>query len=268
MAAMAALLFIVPITGYKARYAKTPYARARLGTNRGMKMIKNYGDFCAELLKAGFCMASGGSDEGVFGLLPYAWNEQPPDSPIRWFTGDAETDPWEWRMRVLEERDDIAYAKVFFRKAGYIAKEWYPYFWAARRGGKTLEDEYADGMISRSAKRIYGVICENGSVPLHEIKRLAGFSREDKATFDRALTELQMGLYVTMCGRQQKRSRKGEEYGWSSTVFSTAERFWGEDAIEKAAKISEREAVEKITDRILRLNPKAQAKRIIKFIKG
>ena len=31
---------------------------------------------------------------------------------------DPETDPWEWRIRVLDERDDIAYAKLFYKKSG------------------------------------------------------------------------------------------------------------------------------------------------------
>ena len=73
-------------------------------------MIRNFSDFCAELIKAGFSLASGGNDEGVFGLIKHNWNEEPPDSPIRWHTGDPETDPWEWRMRVLDERDDAIFS--------------------------------------------------------------------------------------------------------------------------------------------------------------
>lgn len=238
------------------------------GEMREKEMIQNYGDFCAELLKAGFSVAGGGNDEGVFGLLEHGWNEQPPGSPIRWHTGDPETDPWEWRMRVLDERDDIAYAKVFFRKAGYITKEWYPYFLAARRGGRTVEEEYMDGKLSHFSRRIYDAVAENGSLPLHEIKRLAGLSREDKSRFDGALTELQMKLYLTMCGRQQKRSQKGEEYGWSSTVFCTVEHFWGEDVFMEAAKRSADESERKITEQIVRLNPMAREKRIARFIKG
>ena len=62
-------------------------------------------------------------------------------------------------MRVLDERGDIAYAKLFFKKSGYIIKEWYPYFLAARRGGNTFDEAYKDGTISHLAKRIYDVVC-------------------------------------------------------------------------------------------------------------
>jgi RNA binding exosome subunit len=75
-------------------------------------------------------------------------------------------------------------------------------------------------------------------------------------------------MYLTMCGRQQKVSRTGEEYGWSSTVFCTTESFFGEEVFVKALNIDEKEAISKITEQILQLNPQADSKKIIKFIKG
>lgn len=231
-------------------------------------MIQNYNDFVSSLLGAGFSLG-GGNSEGIFSIIPWKWDEAPPyETPVCWHTGDPETDPWEWRIRVLDERDDIAYAKLFFKKSGYIAKEWYPYFLAARRSSKNFADEYAEGTVSRFAKRIYDVIIENEILPLHAIKQLGGFLKEDASRFDKALVELQMKMYLTMCGRQQKLSKKGEEYGWSSTVFCTVERYFGKDIIEKADKINEKEAIEKITGQIYRLNPGAEQKKIVKFIKG
>ncbi len=49
--------------------------------------------------------------------------------PVKWHCGDQEVDPWEWRMRVLEERTDIAYSKVFRGTSGFITVE---NFWAER----------------------------------------------------------------------------------------------------------------------------------------
>ena len=231
-------------------------------------MIQNYSDFIDVLLDAGFSMG-GGSSAGIFAAVPWNWQEEPPyDTPVRWHTGNPETDPWEWRMRVLDERKDIAYAKLFFKKSGFITKAWYPYFLAARRGGMTLQEEYDDGRISQFAKHIYALVAENEVLPLHAIKKLGGFAKEDASKFDRALTELQMKLYLTMCGRQQKISQKGEEYGWSSTVFCTVEKYFGKAVIKQSEKISEQEAVERITEQVYRLNPAADAKTIRKFIKG
>lgn len=231
-------------------------------------VIKNYDDFVRALLEAGFSMG-GGNSEGIFSIIPWNWNEVPPyDTPVAWHTGDPETDPWEWRIRVLTERKDIAYGKLFFKKSGYIVKEWVPYFLAVRRGNETFDRAYEKGGISHPAKRIYAAILENGSLPLHDLKRIAGFDKGDKSQFDRALIELQMKMYLTLCGRQQRVSQKGEEYGWSSTVFCALEDFWGKEVFEQAAEISMEEAIERITGRVLELNPKAEPKKIMKFIKG
>ena len=166
--------------------------------------INNFSDFCASLLECGFSLG-GGNDKGIFALIPYSWeNQEAIDSPVKWHTGDAETDPWEWRMRVLEEREDIAYAKVFFRASGFIAKDWYADFLAVRRKGEMFDEAYDNGTMSQAAKQIYELIAENGATALHEIKQMCGFAKEEKAVFERALVELQMRMYITMCGRTQK----------------------------------------------------------------
>jgi len=230
-------------------------------------MIRCYNDFVESLLNAGFSM--GGGNDGIYSIIPWNWNEEPSyDTPVRWHTEDAETDPWEWRIRVLDERNDIAYAKLFFKKSGYITKEWYPYFLSARRDGLSFDDAYTDGTISHFAKRIYDVVSTHDSIPLHTIKQVGEFSKEDKPGFDRALTELQTKMYITMCGTQQKLSQKGEAHGWSSTVFCTTERFFGEAVFDKAEKITKDAAVQKIREQILKLNPAAEDKKISKFILG
>lgn len=230
-------------------------------------MVKNYSDFLNQLNSAGFSMG-GGNAEGIFAVVPFGWNNEPEGSPVHWHTGEPETDPWEWRMRVLDEDSNIAYSKCFFKKSGYITRAWYPAFLAVRRGGQSFEDAYSDGKISYEAKRIYTVIQKYGTLPLHGIKELGEFSREEKSRFDRALIELQMGLFITMCGRRQKLSKKGEEYGWFSTVFCTTETFWGPEVFALADRLSSGEATEAIRSQVLALNPEAKESKIKKFITG
>ena len=231
-------------------------------------MVRCYDDFVKTLLSSGFSMA-GGSADGIYAIIDWGWNELPPyDTPVVWHTDDDETDPWVWRMRVLEERSDIAYAKLFFKKSGFITREWYPYFLAVRRGGLTFDEAYDDGTISHFAKRIYDVVSDNGALPTHSIKQMAGFGRDDKSGFDRALTELQMKMYLTMCGRQQKATMLGVNFAWASTVMTTTERFFGDAVFEEAMNITPEEAFEKIKDQVLKLNPTAQDKKIDKFISG
>ena len=238
-------------------------------------MIRDYNDFVKALLNAGFS-TGGGNDEGTYAVIPWTWGSLPPYStPVCWHTGDPDTDPWEWRIRVLDQRDDIAYGKLFFKKSGYITKDWYPYFLAARREGMDFDDFYTDGHISHAAKRIYEVVSANEILPVHSIKQLAGFTREDKSAFDRALVELQMKMFLTICGRQHRLSRKSQESGlvpsntgWASTVLCTTEQFFGDDVFEKAANINSKEAAALIKEQILKLNPSASEKKITKFIYG
>ncbi|MDR1060020.1 MAG: hypothetical protein LBL83_02145 [Clostridiales bacterium] len=230
-------------------------------------MIKNYGDFCAELIRAGFSIA-GGNDEGVFSLIGFDWRSEPQGSPIRWHTGDPDTDPWEWRVRVLKERDDIAYGKVFFRKGGFVTREWYPYFLAARRSGRDFADLYADGLASHSAKRVYGALSEHGELPVHEIRALAGFGKDERPEFERAVADLQMGLFITMCGQARKRNKYGEEYGWNSMALCLAEQFWDSGVFEEAEAITAEQAEAAIAAQAFKLNPAANPKKVRKFIYG
>lgn len=227
-------------------------------------MVQCYDDFCRELLNAGFSLG-GGSDKGIYAVVPFDWTEQPAGTPVRWHTGDPETDPWEWRMRVLEERSDIAYAKVFFRASGYITEEWYPYFLTVRRQGMSFEEAREEGRVSELSRRIYNAVQENGRVPMHEIKRLAGLRDETSAHIEKAMTDLQMGMFLTICGRQQKRNAYGELYGWSSTVFCTPEEFWHRE-FDDLPDCDQ--AIQKICARVSQLNPSAQERKIRKFIYG
>ena len=188
-------------------------------------MVNSFNEFCNELIKSGFSMG-GGNAKGIYAIVPFDWKISIPGCSIVWHTGDAETDPWEWRMRVLEERDDIAYGKVFFSAGGYITKEWYPYFLAVRRQGFTFGEWYHEGKAGLLEKKIYEAIEENGHMALHDLKRECGITKESSGQFDRALTNLQKNLFITMCGRKQKVSSLGKPYGWNSTVFTTLQRIY------------------------------------------
>ena len=227
-------------------------------------MIHNFSDFCNLLYECGFSMG-GGNAKGIFAVIPFGCKDQE-NGLIQSHIGNPEMDPWEWRMRVLEERNDIAYSKFFFQTGGYITKEWYPYFYAVRRSGKTFQEIYENGIISREEKHIYEII-SSGKIAIDEIKKIGGYHRENKSKFERAIVNLQMRMFITLCGRSQKRNKYGEDYGWNSTVFTTVENFWSE----RGCLIPDFDAVksyDKIKTQILKLNPEAEQKQIDKFIRG
>lgn len=230
------------------------------------RRVQNFNDFCGVLADAGFSMG-GGNAHGIFTAIPVGWdNQQYSDSPVRWFTGDPDTDPWEWHRRVLSERGDIAYAKVFFGISGYITKEWYPYFYAVRRGF-SLEEEYRRGTVAAASKRIYDTLNAYGMLGVHELKQFGGFGRDENSAFERALIELQMKMAITACGQKQKQDKHGKPYGWHATVFCTPEDFWAARGLtlEETDPIK---AEHKILKQIYRINPEAEEKNALKFIRG
>lgn len=223
-------------------------------------MITNYAEFKVQLSEMGF--SSGGSgDDGIMSISAlYAPN-------IEWHTEHIDTDPWEWRMRVFEEREKIAYAKVFFRKSGYITKDWYPYFLSVRQP-LSFDESYDTGLISNDAKKIYDIIKSNKIAPLHLLKSQFGVTKQTKSAFERALVELQMNMHITICGRMQKVSAEGKPYGWYSTVFCLSEHYFDKEIFTSAQSIKRETAIEKIKNQIYKFNPNANQKRVLKFITG
>ncbi len=164
-----------------------------------IKTIDSFEDFYNEIHKVGFSVG-GENSEGIFTIADYYTNRMVSHS------GDSETDPWEWRIRGLTQANKIAYGKVFFKKSGWINQEWYPYFLAIRRGSKTLEDMYEDGMISSLSNDVYKLIEDCPGIALHELKLELGISKNNKSEFDRAITDLQMKLFITISGQKYKLS--------------------------------------------------------------
>lgn len=226
-----------------------------------MKEIHNYNDFVEDLYEVGMTMG-GENNEKVFSLCGYFGPE------IEWHIEQQDVEPWEWRMRVLNEYEDIAYGKLFFNKSGYITREWFPYFYKIRRGNKDLYEEYEIGNISSEAKRIYDLLNEYKELPMHLIKERGGFTRDEKSRFDKAMTELQMKFYISMCGKARKVSKAGDEYGWSSTVFCMTDDFFTDNIAIEADKLSYEEAYSRIEEHIYSLNPEAVPARVRKFIVG
>ena len=217
--------------------------------------IHGYGDFCAALRQAGFSIG-GDNGEGIFALSDYF------GSNIQWHTGDPETDPWAWRMRVLTEESDIGYGKLFFQKGGYVTREWAPCFIAAKRHGQTYEEVYREGHMSQLERSICRYVQEKGEAALHEIKAAVGGKG-----LEAALAKLQTGMFLTISGQRMRLSKDNMPYGWPVTTFRPSDDFWGPDVMEKAHAISAREARERIVQRVYALKPGVESKALERFLR-
>lgn len=217
-------------------------------------LINNFSDFCDILRQTGFTTGAN-NDEGIFTLNRYYSDK------IRHHTGDSDTDPWDWRIRTVTECDDIAYAKVFNNKGGWITKSWYPYFLAVRRNGAELDDLYYDGLISAMEHDVYNIIRDSGEISMSDIKRTLNIGRELNSKYESALVKLQMKMFITVSGETHKLSKSGEPYGWTVNVFTTTEQFFGD-----LPRMNKVESIAKITERIYDMNPDALEKDIKRFL--
>ena len=180
-----------------------------------------------------------------------------------WWTDDPDTDPWNWRMKIAA-RDDIAYGKFFDRKAGFISKEWFPTFANYRRDGYDYEGFYQDGKMKNQAKKILDVLELNeDAIGLEQmsgqLRKKAGVEKG----FDNVLIDLQMQSFLLISRFQQKRNKRGEEYGWHLPCFMTPETKWGYDFVNSEDCTAD-ESWEKIAAKVREGYPDAGEKDIRK----
>lgn len=207
----------------------------------------------------------------TLGFLPFSSN--PIDYPnlgklgenSQWFTDDPDTDPWQWKTRLVEERQGV-FAKVLCGKPAFISREWYPYFLAARRGGESFEDAYEEGRMSHECQRIMALLEEGKPLAVHEIKLLAGFDKGSQSRFEGALSTLQMGFFITVSGAKRKTTLLGQPYGWPGTEYQTVEAWAWPEALERAAELDAKEAGSRLVQRVREVMPAVTEKQARKFL--
>jgi hypothetical protein len=110
---------------------------------------------------------------------------------------------WEWKDS-LPARRLIYYGKLLRRKPTLVALDMLPYFYALSENCGDPDDyleHYRDGKLSEDGKRVYEAILEHGPLPTSRLRVLAGLpAKVAAARFDRAISELQGGLYIVKSG--------------------------------------------------------------------
>ena len=145
-------------------------------------------------------------------------------SPDYWWTGDKEQDPWEWR-EIIAASHEVAYGKFFGGKAGFISKKWLPYFANYRRNGYDFDSRYDDGLVTFREKVIMDyyigedsngdILWKQDEILSTELKKMSGFGNGGLKNYPGIITGLQMQLYLVITDFQQRKNKKGAEYGMS-----------------------------------------------------
>lgn len=209
------------------------------------------------------------------GFLPLFSNEIPGFSleertvPEHWWCDDVEHDPWMWRA-VIARRHEIAYGKFFCNKAGFISREWLPYFANYRRDGYDFDARYEDGLAPLKYKKIMANFMEEKSdaeIYSNELKAITGFSKGGEKGFDSAITNLMMQTYLCNCDFKKRRNKRGQEYGWDVAIYTTLEHLFGYDYVTSRYKENPEESYRAIADHIRDIYPIAGDKEIKKVLK-
>lgn len=205
------------------------------------------------------------------GFLPLFKNDIPGFSveertvSTYWWTGN-ERDPWAWR-EVIARSGEVAYGKFFDKKAGFISKEWFPYFANYRRNGYDFDARYDDELASNRSKKIMDLFDDEKELYSFEIKRNAGFGKGGEKNFDGVMTELMMQTYLVMRDFRQKRNKAGLPYGWPVAVYSMPEQLWGYDYVASSYKEDPEVSKERIYKRIREICPDATEKQMPKRLR-
>ena len=178
-------------------------------------------------------------------------------SPDYWFSGDPEQDPWIWR-EIIAESGEAAYGKFFGNKAGFISREWFPYFANMRRDGYDFDSAWEDGLMDRRLKVIMDVCGDGGEHPGYEIKPLAGFGKEGYRNFDGCMASLQMQTYLVIRRFACRKNKKGNDYGMPVSFYQMPEVLFGADQVRSAYREEPAVSAGKILTRAKRSFPEAE----------
>ncbi len=185
-----------------------------------------------------------------------------------WWSGDAQRDPWEWR-KIMAGSGEMAYGKFFDKRAGFISRDWFPYFANYRRDGYDFDALWDDEKASMRQKKIMDLFAEENKDTERfsfEVKQNAGFGKGGEKNFEGTMADLEMRMYLCISDFRQRKNKRGENYGWSIAVYSTPEHLWGYDYVTSAYQEEPSESWDRIVGWMKALYPKETETQIHRMV--
>ncbi len=138
--------------------------------------------------------------------LPSLWTAVAGDRPVANEHDDPGHITWGWKDAMLSRRQWY-YGKLLRGKATIVSLAILPYFYALSERVNEIDDYliiYHAGHLSAESKAIADALLVHGVLNTIQLRRYARLSSPSaKSRFDRALTELQRGLWVLPIGTTQ-----------------------------------------------------------------
>jgi hypothetical protein len=135
--------------------------------------------------------------------LPSLWTAVAGDRPVASEHDDPGHITWGWKDEMLDQRKWY-YGKLLRGKATIVSLDVIPYFYAL--SDRVAEEDdyrlaYQDGNLTYEAYRVAEALLQNGPQHTIQLRRLAHLSAsQSKSRFNKALTDLQRGLWVVPIG--------------------------------------------------------------------
>lgn len=206
------------------------------------------------------------------GILPLFANEVPGFSaeehvsPLFWWTGDPEQDPWEWR-ELIARSGEVAYGKFISQKAVFISKEWFPVFANYRRDGYDFDSRWEDELANIRHKKIMDRFEEQGEWIGADLKKSAGFGKNGEKNFPGMMTELQMQSYLVVKDFRRKVNKRGSAYGMPVCVYSRPEDLWGYEMFAAAYKENPQDSRKRIEEHLRSQWPQMSESQLKKILR-
>lgn len=176
-----------------------------------MSWIRSYEDFIHRVDELGFLTLS-----SVLDRLPSLGSLTDPSA---WHTGNADTDPWQWKDRAAQEKK-LAYACCLGTVKGFIAPRLYPIFYAAFHPSLPMDIRWAEGSVNQTSLAVWTLFEKERLLNTSDIRKKIGVSLKGGANrVEASLDTLQGKFYLTTAGTRQKIAKSGKPYGWPATVF-------------------------------------------------
>lgn len=170
-------------------------------------------------------------------------------SDLCWWSDDPAQAPWKWRQ-LIARSGRVTYGRFFVGKTGFVSRAWLPHFANWRRNGYDFDSRWDEELATMRQKRIMDCFSEKDEWSSFELKRQAGFGKGGEKNFEGTVTGLQMGGYLLIRDFRRRLNKRGQEYGWHISVYSTPETLWGYDHISSAYSVDPAESKALIYEQI------------------
>jgi len=184
-------------------------------------VLRTYAEFLSYAEECGVMVFAGKFIKGFPNLYELT-------TPSQWYTGNPETDPWQWRDRAAAEKR-LAFGNILGGRKGFIAPRLYPLFYSACRPDGGMEDRWRRGLVKKIVYDVYRLFEDGLILDTAEIRRRMNVRKSEGASaVDGAVVTLQKEFYITVCGNRRKVSFDGTEYGWPANTYQLVDD-WAAD---------------------------------------